>query len=451
MAGMETATIFALASAPGRSGVAVVRVSGPSAEAAIQALCARPTPAPRKAVLRRLVCPVSGETIDHGLVLWFPAPHSFTGEPVAEFHLHGGRAVVAAALAALAGLPGVRPAEPGEFSRRAFEHGKLDLTAAEGLADLIGAETAAQRRLALSQFEGGLGRLYEAWRTQLIQLGARIEAEIDFSDQDLPGNVLETVGPSLAELRAAIEDHLRDGRRGERLREGVAIAIIGAPNVGKSTLMNALARREVAIVSPRAGTTRDVLEVALDFGGYPVVLADTAGIRPPEDEIEGEGVRRAEARAAAADLRLAVFDAGEWPRVDPVILGLVDGNTIPVINKADLGAERAGLAGPVVVGGQPAVVVSARTGGGLAALVERVGTAVAERTSTGDSPLLTRERHRRALEAAAGHLDRAVTAPALELVAEDVRLAARALGQITGRVDIDDTLDVIFREFCIGK
>jgi tRNA modification GTPase len=288
-----TETIFALATAPGRAGVAVVRVSGPKTALVLKAFTGNDSFRPRVASLRTLRDPRNREALDDALVLWFPGPRSFTGEDVAELHLHGGRAVVAGVVEALGALPGLRVAEPGEFTRRAFENGKLDLTAAEGLADLVDAETSAQRRQALRQMEGALGRVYEGWRERLTRALAHIEADIDFPDEDLPTGVADAVRPVLDTLVAEIQAHLEDGRRGERLREGLHIAIVGAPNAGKSSLLNALARREAAIVSARAGTTRDVIEVHLDLGGFPVVLADTAGLREAaSDEIAGCEDRR---------------------------------------------------------------------------------------------------------------------------------------------------------------
>ena len=467
-------TIFALSSAPGRAGVAVVRISGDRAGAAVTAL-AGAIPPPRQARLARLVDPASGEVLDRGLVLWFPAPRSFTGEDVAELHLHGGPAVIAATLEALSRIPGLRPAEAGAFTRRAFEHGKLDLSAVEGLADLIDAETEAQRRQALRQMEGALWRRTEAWRERLVALLAHLEATIDFPEEGLPDTLLARLHHNIYEIQGEISQHLDDRHRGERLRDGLYIAIIGAPNAGKSTLLNALAGRDAAIVSETAGTTRDIVEVALDLGGYPVTLADTAGLRPRaagdsssgtlreaasgapaaggQEAIEAEGVRRALARAAAADLKLAVFDLREAPSFDRPTRELVDDNTIPVLNKADLVAnpERISLRG------REGSVISARTGAGLPALLERIQAEVADRLGQGGAaPVVTRLRHRRALEDCAAALARAQEAAPLgevmgELVAEDLRLALRALGRITGRVDVEDVLEVIFRDFCIGK
>ncbi|MGE0665275.1 MAG: tRNA uridine-5-carboxymethylaminomethyl(34) synthesis GTPase MnmE [Sphingomonadales bacterium] len=431
-------TIYALASAKGRAGVAVMRLSGEDAGMALASLTGRDVPPPRTAALRVFADPSTGGVIDRGLALWFPAPASFTGEDVAELHLHGGPAVIAATVAALDAL-GLFPAEPGEFSRRAFERGKLDLTEAEGIADLVNAETEAQRIQALRQMEGALGAVYEGWRAGLIRALAFLEADLDFPDEDLPGGLAAQVAPDLDRLAAEMREHLADDRRGEALRDGFQVVITGAPNVGKSSLLNVLARRDVAIVSELAGTTRDIIEVRLDLGGYPVTLVDTAGLRESDDIVEQEGVRRARARAEKADLRLRLFEPGEGT-------GLSRPGDLMVINKVDVTRPRATPG---------AFLISVRTGEGidalLAALEERVVAAMGLR----EVPSLTRARHRRALEDAAGHLDRARTGAheerEPELVAEDVRLAARALGRITGRVDVEDILDVVFGEFCIGK
>lgn len=439
---MRADTIFALASAPGRAGVQVIRISGPDAGAVLSRLMGRPLPPPRQAALAGLRDPVTGELFDKALVLSFPAPGSFTGEDVVELHLHGGRAVLSAATQALTAL-GLRVAEPGEFSRRAFEHGKLDLTEAEAIADLVDAETAAQRRQALRQMEGALGQLYDGWRHRLTRALAHLEADIDFPDEDLPGGLSDAVRPVVEGLVAELSAHLADQGRGERLRDGISIAILGAPNAGKSSLLNAIARRDVAIVSNQAGTTRDVIEVQLDLGGYPVLLADTAGLRDAADQVESEGIRRALDRAAKADLKLLVFDGGELP--DPATLALADDDAILVMNKADLPGAVAPLAG------RPILSLSARTGDGVPALLSTLEQAVAARYAPSGAPALTRARHRSALEECLESLTRALQAPLPELAAEDVRLSVRALGRITGRVDVEDLLDVIFRDFCIGK
>jgi len=424
----------------------VIRVSGPQAAAALARLTGRATPTARKATRVRLLAK-DGELIDEGLALWFPAPASFTGEDVVELHVHGGKAVIGGVLEALACGEGLRPAEPGEFTRRAFELGKLDLTAAEGLADLVNAETASQRRLALRQLRGELGGLYDSWRNRLLRAVAHLEATIDFSDEELPGGIEEEIRGQVVALSGEIERHLADGHRGERLRDGIHLAIVGPPNAGKSSLLNVIARREAAIVSAQPGTTRDVVEVALDVGGYPVVIADTAGLRDTAEEVEKEGVRRARMRARDADLTLAVFDGGVWPAVDGLTMALLDDKAIAVVNKSDLGR----LDRPVEVGGFPAKAVSALTGEGIDAMIGAVEQAVATRFDSQGTPALTRIRHRTALEECCRSLRRAATAEGVELVAEDLRRAARAVGRITGRVDVEEILDVIFRDFCIGK
>ena len=436
-----TDTIYALSTAPGRAGVAVVRVSGAKAADAVVALTGRELPLPRQAVLRRFRDEAGG-TIDAGILLWFSGPESFTGEDVAEFHVHGGRAIIEAILAALGNVAGLRLAGPGEFTRRAVEHGKFDLTAAEGLGDLIAAETDAQRRQALRQYDGALAALYEGWRARLIAEAARIEASIDFSDEELPDDVFAKARAAIGSLAREIERHLDDGGRGEIIREGLRIALIGPPNAGKSSLLNALARRDVAIVSEFPGTTRDVIDVKLDLGGYPVVVADTAGLRETGDAIEVEGVRRALDRARAAELVVLVLDGQTDSR--PPLAPDVE-TCLTVWNKRDL-AKHATRDGEINI--------SAKTGEGIdtfvAALTARVG-ALADMQS--ESPPLTRARHREALLEAKDALLRAlaVSDDQPELMAEDVRLALRALGRITGRVDVEELLDVIFRDFCIGK
>ncbi len=440
-------TIFALSSGGARAAIAMIRVSGPAATKAMTRIGGAPLPEPRQAALRRFREPETGEPIDQGLALWFPAPASATGEDVAEFHVHGGPAVIAALCDALAAIPGLRPAEPGEFTRRAFEAGRLDLTEAEGTADLVAAETEAQRRQALAQMEGGLQRLYDGWHDQLMALRANVEAAIDFSDQELGDDPLAAAAPGLAALEAEIATHLDDSRRGERLREGFCIAIVGAPNAGKSSLLNRLAGRDAAIVSTRAGTTRDVVEVRLDLGGWPITLADTAGLRESQNEIESEGVRRALARAASADLSLVVFDGALWPEADAQSLALLGEDALAVLNKTDL------LAGssPAAIGGQPALGVSCLTGAGIESLLETLAEEIARRYSPGGAPALTRVRHRQAVVECRDALARAIAGPADERLAEELRLAAHALGRITGRVDVEAVLDLVFRDFCIGK
>ncbi len=427
--------IFALATGAGRSAVAVMRLSGEGTGEVLAAL-AGPLPAPRRASLRLLRH--AGIELDRALVLWFPAPGSYTGEDSAELHLHGGPAVIAAVADALAAL-GARPAEPGEFTRRAFLHGRMDLTAAEGIADLISAETEAQRRQALRQAEGGLAARHAAWAQRLTQLLARQEAFIEFEEEDLPGDLDARVEADAAVLRAEMKALLAEGDRGEKLREGLTIAILGAPNAGKSSLLNALAGREAAIVSARAGTTRDVVEVRMILAGVPVTLADTAGLREAADEIEQEGIRRALARAETADLRLLVFAADAPP--DAATLALRGPDALLVLNKADLPHARL----------EGALRVSARSGEGLAALRKGLEEAAAARAGLADGAVLTRPRHRAALREAVEELSRLPMAGLPELRAEALRRALRALGRLTGRVDVEQVLDVVFGEFCIGK
>jgi len=435
-------TIFALSTARGRAGIAVIRVSGGHAGVTLDILAGH-RPAPRRATLTALRDPKTAELLDRALVLWFPTPNSVTGEDMAEFHLHGSPAVIAGVLAALGGLEGCRMAEPGEFTRRAYEDGRLDLSAAEGIADLVAAETAGQRRQALAQSGGALARVVEGWALRLTRMLAHLEAAIDFPEEDLPPDLASGLARDRAALAAEITVSLADRQRGERLRDGLAVALIGPPNSGKSSLLNTLAGREAAIVAATAGTTRDIIEVHLDLGGYPVILADTAGLRAATDEIEAEGIRRARARAEAADVTLLVLDATD-PMQKSTFAPLIDERTLIVWNKLDLG--------PVTGAGADDRLISAHTGEGVTALVAELQRR-ADDLMAGPPSVVTRARHRTALEDCVEALMRNATADlsAPELAAEDLRLALRAIGRITGRVDVEDVLDIVFREFCIGK
>jgi len=534
-------TIYALSSGRPPAAIAVVRISGPRAGAALKALTGR-IPDPRKAALAR-VRGRDGEIVDQALALWFPGPQSETGEDVAELQLHGGHAVVAAVFAALAQIDGLRPAEAGEFTRRAFENGKLDLTAVEGLADLVMAETEGQRRQAFRQMTGALRDRAENWRTQLIQALALVEARIDFSDEaDVPQDLVTPALQIARSLEGDIASVLAEGNRGERLREGFVVAIAGPPNAGKSTLLNRIAKREAAIVSPYAGTTRDVIEVHLDLGGLPVTFLDTAGIRETDDPVEREGVRRARERAAGADLILWIVEAGETSRPDeagngmrpdvavnasrlsddagdigrspgagagissrslggretggvthlPSDVGVLlskESELTPVWlirNKIDLqqwliqrnehSVQQEGKSEPSVrvnrpvrnmvnkgltgkseielISNESEFGISAKTGEGFDVLLNALARHAEKFLAGAESAVVTRERHRRTLQDALTALRRALV-PELsnreDLLAEELRLAARALGRLTGRVDVDDVLDVIFRDFCIGK
>ena len=534
-------TIYALSSGRPPAAIAVVRISGPRAGAALKALTGR-IPDPRKAALAR-VRGRDGEIVDQALALWFPGPQSETGEDVAELQLHGGHAVVAAVFAALAQIDGLRPAEAGEFTRRAFENGKLDLTAVEGLADLVMAETEGQRRQAFRQMAGALRDRSENWRRQLIQALALVEARIDFSDEaDVPQDLVTPALQIARSLEGDIASVLAEGNRGERLREGFVVAIAGPPNAGKSTLLNRIAKREAAIVSPYAGTTRDVIEVHLDLAGLPVTFLDTAGIRETDDPVEREGVRRARERAAGADLILWIVEAGETSRPDEAGNGMrpdVAGNAsrssddagnigrspsagagitsrslggretggvthLPsdvgvllskeseltpvwlIRNKIDLqqwliqrneqSVQQEGRSEPSVrvnrplrnmvnkgltgkseielISNESEFGISAKTGEGFDVLLNALARHAEKFLAGAESAVVTRERHRRTLQDALTALRRALV-PELsnreDLLAEELRLAARALGRLTGRVDVDDVLDVIFRDFCIGK
>ena len=460
----DRSTIFALSSGRPPAAIAVVRISGPRARFALERLTGR-VPQPRQATLVRVHESASGEVIDEALALWFPAPASETGEDVAELQLHGGHAVIAGVLRALSAIEDCRIAEPGEFTRRAFENGKLDLTAVEGLGDLIAAETAAQRRQGFRQLKGLIGDRAEAWRQRLIEALALVEARIDFSDEaDVPEELITPAAKIARGLRDEIAVTLADGGRGERLRDGLVVAIAGPPNAGKSTLFNRLARREAAIVSPFAGTTRDVIEVHLELDGYPVTVLDTAGIRDSAEPVEQEGVRRARARAAQADLVLWVIDVSAEGRALAELPQLKsDAPQWLIENKIDLldeSASRRSIARSCEHLGRDefkfVFSVSAERSKGLDALFGALAEFARGSFATGEAAIVTRARHRHALEETGAALDRAVAesaaqSPREELIAEELRHATWALGRLTGRVDVEDVLDAIFRQFCIGK
>ena len=434
-----TDTIFALATPPGRGAIAILRLSGPETDAALAALGAGGLK-PRQASLRQLAH--DGRSIDQALVLRFPAPNSYTGEDCAELHLHGGRAVVETAGEALLAL-GLRPADPGEFTRRAFENGRMDLAQAEAVADLIDAETSAQASQALGQLDGALSQTYAGFRRDLLTALALVEAEIDFPDEEVPDNLARTAGPVLDRLIGDLKAALVDARRGERIREGYRIVLIGETNAGKSSLFNALVAREAAIVTPIAGTTRDVLDADLIIGGYAVTLSDTAGLRDSDDPIEAEGVRRARARAEAADLRLWILAPGD---PEGSAAGFVRPDDLLVFTKADI--DRA--APPP---DREALVVSTETGEGLAALHDWLAARLARDLSGSDFPAVTRERHRRRLGEALAAVEtgRAALDVAPEMAGDDLRRAADALARVTGAIGVEDILGEVFSTFCIGK
>lgn len=500
-------TIYALSTGGARAGLAVIRLSGPASGPALDALCGvpdtaadpaagaipvpgidakktsgLPRPSARRASLRRLCDPESGLHLDQALVLWLPGPETYTGEDMAELHVHGGRAVIAAMLDCLGRMAALRPAEAGEFTRRAFLSGRLDLSAAEGVADLIAAETEIQRRQALAQAEGGLESVIAGWSAVLLRLLAHCEAAIDFPEEtgDGPDHGADDVRTGLAGLIREIDRHLADGGRAATVRDGFRIALAGAPNVGKSSLLNRLAGREAAIVSSRAGTTRDVIETRLDLAGYPVILADTAGLRDDADDpLEAEGVARARTTVAAANLVLEIRDARHPETPALAASGATESAALRLIlyNKADLGlapAARQSIAAASPPAADPshpaqpaqsteltaAMAISAHTGAGIDALLDRLCRIVQSCAGSGEHPAFTRARHRDALQSCRRALVRAMAVEQEEdetqehqpeLRAEDLRLALRELGRITGAVDVEDLLDVIFRDFCIGK
>ncbi|MCF6219876.1 MAG: tRNA uridine-5-carboxymethylaminomethyl(34) synthesis GTPase MnmE [Robiginitomaculum sp.] len=436
-------TIFALATSAGRAGVAVIRVSGPEAAAVLCALSGRSLPAPRTARLRVLK-DQNGDKLDEALVLWFPGPGSFTGEDMAELHTHGSVAVIEAVSQALYDL-GLRQAAPGEFTRRAFENDRLDLTEAEGLADLIDAETEGQRRQALRQMGGGLRKVYEDWRTLILDALAMVEGEIDFPDEgDVPDALAHRASSGLIKLAAKLKSALLDSHRGEKVRSGLDIAIIGAPNAGKSSILNRLARRDAAIVSAQAGTTRDIVEIYMHIAGLPVRFSDTAGLRETDDLVEAEGVRRAKLRARDADIRLGVIDLTSN---NNEVLGALTVGDLVLYNKADIGTA------PDQNVSRETFLVSAETGSGFAELETALEREIISRFAQTEQAGLTRVRHvecvRKALVAIESASENLAIAP--ELAGADLRAALHAIKELAGEADIEAVLDRVFSQFCIGK
>jgi tRNA modification GTPase len=432
-----TTTIYALATSPGKSGVAIIRISGPAALTCLSSLGCE-VPKPR--VATRLTLKDGKTLLDEAIGLYFKAPHSFTGEDVIELHTHGSRAIVKAVLEALSKNPALRIADAGEFSKRAFLNGKLDLAQAEGLADLIDAETSAQHTQAIRQFAGQNSMLFEELRQSVLQPLALLEAYIDFPDEEIPPSVLGDINTRITSLRVNLSTMLNDGRIGEKIRDGIEIVILGAPNAGKSSLLNALAHRDVAIVSEIAGTTRDMIEVHLDINGYPVTLIDTAGLRNTHDSIEKEGVLRAKNRAKTAELKLLLIDSVTKSESYNDFIDNNDKNTLVIYTKNDLAkAPKNGLS------------ISTQTGEGIPELIEAIKNKILNEMGEAPSPLITRTRHREALQKARDALDRFSLNTPLELQCEELRIAAQAIGKITGKIDVEDVLDVVFSTFCIGK
>ena len=450
------ATIFALSSASGKAGVSIIRVSGEHAWHSLGVLLkGAEDPAPRQTALRSVYNPQDNAVIDQVMLIGFQAPNSFTGEDVIEYHCHGSPAIIEELLDVLSNMEGHRMAGHGEFTRRAFDNGRLDLTEAEAVGDLIEAETKLQKEQALLQMGGALSTLYNGWAEDLTRALAYVETIIDFPDEDVPDTETAKAKPAIEKLNQHIQNHLNDDRRGERLRHGIQIAVIGAPNVGKSSLVNLLAQRDIAIVSDMAGTTRDIIEVPLNLGGYPILLCDTAGLRPDQigkkgqDKIESEGIQRALKKAKEADVRLLVFD-GSLEDIDQHTADLIDDSSIVVVNKSDL-TESNKSAFHVKQDIKP-VFISVKEETSIEALLSVLTAQIADKFKVSrETPSLTRQRHRQNLEECQQFLGNALEQTQPELMAQDLRFAVNALGRITGRVDVEDLLDVIFKDFCIGK
>ncbi len=442
-------TIYALASAPGKAGVAVFRISGPAGPAALRSLGVEHPLTPRMATLVKLTSPATTPHappafIDQALALYFPAPHSFTGEDVVELHTHGSRAVARMLLDALGSVDGLRLAEPGEFARRAFMNGKFDLAQAEGLGDLIDAETKAQHAQAIRQIQGGLSKRIAGLRNRVLTPLALLEAYIDFPDEEIPESVLAETQREINGLISELKSLLDDGQVGEKIREGLTVVILGPPNVGKSSLLNALAKRDAAIVSAEAGTTRDLIEVPMEIAGYAVTLVDTAGLRETSGEIEAEGIRRARARAAMADLKIILIDCMSYAVQHAEVMQLIDDRTIVLLSKSDL----LNAPPPLLY---PAILLSTKSGSGMKAFLDLLAEKIAAQMDGISAPLITRARHREAFAHALASLERFDQRSALELRCEELRHAATAIGKITGKIAVDDVLDLVFSRFCIGK
>lgn len=439
-------TIFAPATAAGRGGVAVIRISGPDALVCLAQFCPGRPVVPRMATWAVLKDPKTQEVLDKAIFIYFKSPNSYTGEECVELHIHGGRAVLDGVLAALAALPSYRLAEPGEFTRRAFQNDKMDLTEAEAVADLIDANTKAQRKQALRQLSGAASDLCQKWRQQLKEAMAYLESWIDFPDEDLPDTITDSIRHNILCLKDEISQHIVDSRRGERLRSGYVIVLAGAPNVGKSSLCNALVERDVAIVSDMEGTTRDSIETYLEWDGFPVILIDTAGLRESDDKIEQEGIKRTKNKAKEADLILHLHESMNRTDESDLFLSQIDAEKVSIHTKADLlndqvhhNASRS-----------ESILISALTGFGMDRLKETIGDKIRE-SMTVTAPTMTRLRHRQALIDSLEALNDFSLDKELELAAEDLRFAADALGRITGRINVDEILDTIFGSFCIGK
>ena len=446
---MDNQTIYALSTVYGKSGVAVIRISGNNALVALKKMTSLDTTKikPRYAYFVSLKNN-EGNTLDKCLILYFKAPNSFTGEDIVEIQTHGSKAVISGVLSTLAQIEGFRMAEPGEFSKRAFYNGKMDLTEAEGLADLIDAETSEQQKYAMRQMEGGLKKLYDDWREQLLKILAHLEAFIDFPDEDIPNNVMSEMKNNVFKLENSVYEHLKSDNIGERLREGFRVVIVGPPNAGKSSLLNAIANREAVIVSDIAGTTRDAIDIHLDIKGYPVMFTDTAGLREANEEIEKKGIEIAYSKIKSADFIICLFDASkDGVQIFDNIRKSFKSNTFLVANKCDkLTSEQCSI-----LEKQGCILISAKQKEGISQILDRIYEFICERFTSNSNLLITRSRYREALQEVMENLQHFSFDKEIELTAEDIRLAARALGKITGRIEVNEILDKIFGDFCIGK
>ena len=443
---MDNQTIYALSTVYGKSGVAVVRISGSRALDAVAAMTdiAAGSIKPRYAYFADIKNK-EGQLLDKAVVLYFKAPASFTGEDIVEFQIHGSRAVISSVLESLSGLPEFRLAEPGEFSKRAFFNHKMDLTEAEGLADLIDSETAAQQKYALRQMEGGLKDLYENWRRELLDILAHLEAYIDFPDEELPADIIDNIQNTVFKIKEDIEKHLNDNTAGERLRDGLRVVIIGEPNAGKSSLLNAVAKREAVIVSDIAGTTRDAIDIHLDIDGYPVIFTDTAGLREAAGIIEQKGIAMALDKARDADIVICLFDC--LKNIPQEFDLITENKKIYVANKSDKLTDEQKIS--LQNGGF--LLISAKYNQGIDRLLKAIGAKIKDKFAAGSAALITRQRYREALRNAVNYLQEFNFTKEIELSAEDIRMACREIGKITGRIEVDEVLDKIFGSFCIGK
>ena len=442
-------TIYALSSGPGISGIAVIRVSGKETTTVIKLITGEDLPVPRTATLRKFNKINTNELIDEGVIIWFPGPNSYTGDDLAEFHVHGSRAVISALHSVIGEVKNCRLAEPGEFTKIAFQNGKINLLKAESVADLISSETEIQRKQAIKIMSGKSSDQYNSWREKLLKILSHVEAKIDFPDEDLPKDILSAIKETSEQVSSQIEKVLNDQKVGERIREGFKIAIIGPTNAGKSSLINYLSKRDVAIVSEIAGTTRDVIETHLNLDGYPVVISDTAGIRDSRDEIEEKGIKLALNRAEDADLKLVIID-GNFDDLNKTLKDLINENAILVVNKSDL------LNGNLnkKFRKYEHVLISIKNDSNLDQLILKIKNKLENKFINNEDILITRERHRKNLEHCIVHLKHFKNkngSQDFDKAAEDLRLATRHLGMIVGKVDVEEILDSIFNDFCIGK